>query len=413
MVIHWKGGILQAFWIEWLCATLMSIALMGFWLFQFESYDNVNEWRARTEILQHALAYVTSRFQAAMGLMLGFYTGTLYTRWWRVRNLENEVINGIKDSAIQVASLVHDAEPDIEGDQDEPVVDKRRGKELEAKKDDKKKDESFLTAAEVRATLLRWVNLAHALAVGEFYELQPNAFSDLEALIAKGLMTEKEYQCIADSPVRFDVPFVWFMDLVGEVIRMDNFTVSVPAIGILSGNMSRTRGALQNMQMYRSEPVPLAYRQLVNLTVRFYMIILAFNQGLDALEFASEERQGFDFYRTVFWMTTPFAFEYFLFVGWLTLADALGNPFRHWADEFEWENFVRSTYVASFSIIDESPEHTRLMADLKRAERRLSHTRQATLKRWEDGQLSESERTNQPKKTKSCYLRTRKALTGF
>jgi len=45
-----------------------------------------------------------------------------------------------------------------------------------------------------------------------------------------------------------------------------------------------------------------------------------------------------------------FSFEYFLFIGWLTLADALGNPFREWPDEFEWENYVKTTVLSSFSI---------------------------------------------------------------
>jgi len=45
-----------------------------------------------------------------------------------------------------------------------------------------------------------------------------------------------------------------------------------------------------------------------------------------------------------------FAFEYFLFVGWLTASDAMGNPFRCWADELEWINFVKRISKSSLMI---------------------------------------------------------------
>jgi hypothetical protein len=48
-----------------------------------------------------------------------------------------------------------------------------------------------------------------------------------------------------------------------------------------------------------------------------------------------------------FWFILLFAFEYFLFVGWLTVADALGNPFRSWSDGLEWEVYVKALYESS------------------------------------------------------------------
>jgi hypothetical protein len=45
-----------------------------------------------------------------------------------------------------------------------------------------------------------------------------------------------------------------------------------------------------------------------------------------------------------------FAFEYLLFVGWLTVADAIGNPFRMWTDELDWENYVKGLNESSVLI---------------------------------------------------------------
>lgn len=42
-----------------------------------------------------------------------------------------------------------------------------------------------------------------------------------------------------------------------------------------------------------------------------------------------------------FWEITKYAFEYFLFVGWLTAASAMSNPFRCWSDEINWVDRVQ------------------------------------------------------------------------
>jgi hypothetical protein len=54
-------------------------------IFWFDHYKDLQSWRRNTELLSNALDYVTQRFQAAIGMMLGFYTITLYNRWWSLR----------------------------------------------------------------------------------------------------------------------------------------------------------------------------------------------------------------------------------------------------------------------------------------------------------------------------------------
>lgn len=50
------------------------------------------------------------------------------------------------------------------------------------------------TGSEVRMNLVRWLNLAHALTVGDLYEKQPNEFTSLEDLVEFGLLASKEYE---------------------------------------------------------------------------------------------------------------------------------------------------------------------------------------------------------------------------
>jgi len=343
--------------------------------------------------------------------MLGFYTGTMYNRWWRVRNIENEIMNGIHDMAIQVAGLVPAR---ASGGADNGAKDNDDAAAAATAAKDTNANEEDMTPHEIRSTLVRWVNLGHAIAVGQLFELQPNAFTDLSNLVTMGLMTELELESMQQQGpgVCRYVPFVWAYDLVNALVAKSRLPQG--ALVVTNNSMSRIRGSMQTLQMYRSTPVPLAYRQLVNITVRFYMIILAFNEGIDALTFASEENQGFDYYRTIFWMTMPFAFEYFLFVGWLTIADALGNAFRDWTDALEWENYVRETCVASFSLIEHASTQPLDTRDLKKAEVSLKENRTATLSAWAESRMRPVEISlgKRPKQT-SSKTHARKIMTGF
>lgn len=48
-----------------------------------------------------------------------------------------------------------------------------------------------------------------------------------------------------------------------------------------------------------------------------------------------------------FWDIFKYLFEYFLFIGWLTAASAMSNPFRKWSDEIDWDSRVIETYKRS------------------------------------------------------------------
>ena len=48
-----------------------------------------------------------------------------------------------------------------------------------------------------------------------------------------------------------------------------------------------------------------------------------------------------------FWEIIKYTFEYFLFVGWLTAATAMSNPFRCWSDEIDWIDRVQRSHERS------------------------------------------------------------------
>jgi predicted membrane chloride channel (bestrophin family) len=65
------------------------------------------------ELLSHVfyLRVIIARFQAALSLMLGFYTSTIYGRWWAIRDVEGVVIGRINDLAPHIAGLIRDNLP--------------------------------------------------------------------------------------------------------------------------------------------------------------------------------------------------------------------------------------------------------------------------------------------------------------
>jgi len=48
-----------------------------------------------------------------------------------------------------------------------------------------------------------------------------------------------------------------------------------------------------------------------------------------------------------FWEIAKYAFEFFLFMGWLTCATAMSNPFRCWSDEIDWVDRVNRSHERS------------------------------------------------------------------
>ena len=260
--------------------------------------------------------------------MLGFYTSTLYARWWKIRDIEGVVIGRINDLAPQIAALVRDnnnnpkkcdknevKEEEDNEDDTAVIVDKDSNRSTASKNDD------YIDANDVRLNLVRWLNLAHALTVGELYEKKPNAFSSLEKLVDYGLLTDREYDYMVNTTrSRYVAPFEWFLDLVQELKDKGQCGISEATLIIFSQNITRIRGSLADLYMYRNVPVPLSYRQLVNFTVRVYMMVIAAAGGFANLRVS--DRQGTVLVDpSIMWFLLSFVFEYFLFVGWLSIAD--------------------------------------------------------------------------------------------
>lgn len=76
MMLQWKGSIFQFLWIEFTVAvSIYALVLTVMYL----ALRNVQDLQPEKEVHLKFFGFVTGRFQAAISLMLGFYTSTTYT----------------------------------------------------------------------------------------------------------------------------------------------------------------------------------------------------------------------------------------------------------------------------------------------------------------------------------------------
>jgi hypothetical protein len=204
-------------------------------------------------------------------------------------------------------------------------------------------------------TMVRWLNLAHAVAIGDLIEKYPNDFSYMDDLERLGLITKRETYLLSkasDEPIffrgsscsgrpsrhrRYDVPVAWFYEWLYQIEQSETLRIPPVCLGILDRSVSRIRQSLDTLYMFRDTPVPLMYRQIVQMTVRLYMVIFLIGDGLLAIyhgiTLAEAEGEVLAIYngtdaqeeyvrmnlpnylRSLYYMILPFAFEYFVFVG--------------------------------------------------------------------------------------------------
>ena len=186
----WEGGIFQLFWIEWLCATAICALCLTITFFALRD-NNATEIPDTVVSLAEACDFVANRFQAALGLMLGFFTVQCFARWREVRNTANGVFRTINNLALQIAWNLPDA----------ILLDAvEEHEESEEKKHDSSEDEvykeTYPTVDSIRTKLVRWLNLSHAIVVGQLYETKDFDFCSLEKIRENGLATELEYKVL-------------------------------------------------------------------------------------------------------------------------------------------------------------------------------------------------------------------------
>ena len=89
------------------CHFLCSIALTGVYFGWKDDNDGLSQ---SVQSLHEAVTFVARRFQAAIALMLGFYTMQVFNRWREARAIEGNAMGTINDLALQLAWRIGDTQ---------------------------------------------------------------------------------------------------------------------------------------------------------------------------------------------------------------------------------------------------------------------------------------------------------------
>jgi hypothetical protein len=182
------------------------------------------------------------------------------------------------------------------------------------------------------------------------------------------------------------------------------YGVNEGTVNNLTTGVVGLRRSLADLYALKLVPIPLSYKQLTNLTVRLYTLILLLAAVL--FEKTDELAQG-RLDRGSFWIIMVYAFEYLLFVGWLTVADAIGNPYRAWADQLDWDLYVKEINLNSMLIASRFHQDTSFNAIEDESEDYEDEKLVKTCRRWDEA-LS-----NGDKKPTKGFKARRKVATGF
>lgn len=387
-------------WIEWLLAVaLCAVCLVAVYYTGQEQETLSPSIRSLTD----AVMFVARRFQAAIALMLGFYTMQSFNRWREVRNTAGNAMGTLNDLALQIAWRIQEREND-ENDEKDPEEesdddDNRSGNKAHGK--------PHKDAFHVRLKLIRWLNLSHAIVVGDVYEMKCNVFASIDNLVKFGLCTKRESAFLKtqDSRYKYVAPLLWFIDLVEDLQKRELYGVNEGTVNNLTTGVAGLRRSLADLYALKLVPIPLSYKQLTNLTVRMYMLILLLAAIL--FEKTDEYLQG-RLEKGSFWIIMVYAFEYLLFVGWLTVADAIGNPYRAWADQLDWDVYVKDINLNSMLIASRFFQNTPFFNVIEdECEDGKDEKLVKTCRRWDES-LS-----NNGKKPIKGFKARRKVATGF
>lgn len=265
LLFLWKGGIFQVMWPELLIAISIITISLGIAYAVTQNYPDDWIFPSYIRSLAGTLAFVSSRFQAAIGLMLGFYTTTCYGRRSKVLQKEGDIQTIINKTSLLILC---------------------KTKESMQRTDDKFTTEEI---SNIRSELVRLVNLSHALAVGQVYEGSTsqgeNRSLTLDSLLASGLLTEKEHDWFVDKRdseniQEYVAPLAWFQDNINNLVEKEAFRFNADTAMEFEACILGLQESFDVLSFSVSEPVPLIYTQLVQVTVRIYLLLLLFDSIL-------------------------------------------------------------------------------------------------------------------------------------
>uniref|UniRef100_A0A0K0FVH0 Bestrophin homolog n=1 Tax=Strongyloides venezuelensis TaxID=75913 RepID=A0A0K0FVH0_STRVS len=208
----------------------------------------------------------------------------------------------------------------------------------------------------IRRSVARYVATSQVLIFRDFSTKARKMFPSVDSIKEKGYLTEEEYQKLMLASTKtiapWWIPVQWALDLIisaEKENRLNNGHFGVQdCVKVILAN----RKLNHNLLILDWFPIPLAYTQIVALTVRIYFWIACLGrQFLRSEPFSHMPTSKIDVYVPILSIV-----QLIFFMGWLKVGEALVNPFGTDDDDSPVQFVLGRNLNAGLGIIDDGTE---------------------------------------------------------
>ncbi|KAG7167302.1 Bestrophin-2-like 4, partial [Homarus americanus] len=259
-----------------------------------------------------------------ISFVLGFYVTVVVQRWWE----QYLCIPWPDDFAMVCASYI-------------------RGKQG--------------TPRALRATLIRYVNLASLLTFAKISPKVQKKFPTYKEILEAGYLTAHEMRILEQQKGRTSVPLVllpimWSCKMVESATTSgyvrDNF-----GLKFLLEELIKLRNMNGMLLRWNDMSIPLVYTQVVTMAVySFFFFSVLGRQFLDPQQ--KYTNRTIDFFIPIFTLL-----QFFFYMGWLKVAESLVNPFGEDDDDFDLDLILERHLKMSYLMGDVTPSEDPLSFD--------------------------------------------------
>ncbi|CAD5227823.1 unnamed protein product [Bursaphelenchus xylophilus] len=299
LLIRWRGSVWKAVLPQ---LTVWTLAYMGISMVYRFAFD-----RDQQEIFEKVVRYFDKDLSKYLPLsfLLGFFVTQVVSRWSHI----TEDFGWIDNSATNFANFIH-------GTDEETRM--------------------------CRRTLIRYMVLNQALVLRDISMQVRKRFPTYETMVAAGFMTDKEREelmSVHDEYTRYWMPLHWCYGILDKA-KHDKRIDSDHILVYLVEDLQHFREGLTRLLKFDWIPIPLIYPQVVFLAVRMYFgICLVSRQHIKSDELD-------------LWVPIMTMVEFFVYMGWMKVAEALLNPLGEDDDDLEINCVMDKNLITGMLLAD-------------------------------------------------------------
>uniref|UniRef100_A0A0K0E072 Bestrophin homolog n=1 Tax=Strongyloides stercoralis TaxID=6248 RepID=A0A0K0E072_STRER len=209
----------------------------------------------------------------------------------------------------------------------------------------------------IRRSIVRYMTTSQILVYRDISTKARKMFPTIDSMIPKGYLTQEEYQKLMIASENTIAPWwitmQWAINLIVSAEKENKLSNGYFGVQDCIKVLIANRNMLHNLLLLDWFPIPLAYTQIVSLTVRIYFVIACLGrQYLHSETYQNLVSNKVDYYFPIFSVI-----QFIFFVGWLKVGEALVNPFGEDDDDGPVDFVLGRNLNAGLSIIDEDIDY--------------------------------------------------------